>query len=64
MNGISSASRRKVGTTNSLSAFLWALGHIPEMLPFHQQADPKLTNKLPSESVELLMNKATLRSGE
>ena len=44
--------------------FSWALGHIPEMLPYHQQADPKLTNKLPSESVELLMNKATLRSGE
>jgi hypothetical protein len=34
------------------------------MLPYGQQTDAELTNRLPSESVELLMNKATLRTGE
>jgi hypothetical protein len=54
----------QVGSLNPLSALSGHLGHIPEMLPYGQQADQELTNKLPSESVELLMNKATLRSGE
>jgi hypothetical protein len=54
----------QIWLTESIVCFLWALGHIPEMLPYDQQADPELTNKLPSESVELLMNKATLRTSE
>lgn len=37
--------------TESIVCFLWALGHILEMLPYDQQADQELTNKLPSESV-------------
>jgi hypothetical protein len=45
----------------SLVCLLWALGYVSELLPYDQQGDPKLTNNLPLESVEVLIKKATLR---
>jgi len=43
---------------------LWALGYIAELLPYDQQADDELTNKLPAEPAEILVKKAALRPRE
>jgi uncharacterized protein DUF4272 len=48
----------------SIVCLLWALGHISELLPYDQQAAPDLTKKLPAESAEVLIRKATLRPHE
>ena len=47
--------------TESIVCLLWALGYISELLPYDEQADPELTNKLPVEPVEVLVKKAALR---
>lgn len=48
---------------DSMVCLLWALGLISELLPYHQQANPELTNKLPAEAADALMKKANLRPG-
>jgi len=48
-------------SVESIVCLLWALGYISELLPYDQQADPELTNKLPKEPAQVLMRKAVLR---
>ena len=48
----------------SVVCLLWALGYIPAVLAYDQQADPELTNKLPVESAEAMRKKAVLRDRE
>ena len=48
----------------SIVCLLWALGYISELLPYDQQADPKLSNKLPAEPAEALIQKAAFRPHE
>ena len=48
-------------SVESIVCLLWALGYISELLPYDQQADPELTNKLPKEPAQVLMKKAVLR---
>jgi len=50
--------------SESIVCLLWALGYISELLPYDEQANPELTNKLPTEPTELLIKKATLRPFE
>ena len=46
----------------SAVCLLWALGFVDEIPPYDEQSDPKLTNRLPLEQVNVLLSKATLRS--
>jgi Domain of unknown function (DUF4272) len=50
--------------TESIVCLLWALGYISEVPPFDVQVNPELTNKLPTEPLEVLVKKATLRPRE
>ena len=50
--------------TESIVCLLWALGYISEVLPYDELANPESTNRLPTEPVELLLKKATLRARE
>jgi len=45
----------------SVVFLLWALGYISELPPYDQQADPELTNELPTEPAQILIKKAVLR---
>jgi uncharacterized protein DUF4272 len=44
----------------SIVCLLWALGHVSELLPYDQQADPELTNKLPLGAAQVLMDNSVL----
>jgi len=46
-------------SVESIVCLLWALGYISELLPYDQQADPELTNKLPKEPTRVLMKTST-----
>lgn len=48
----------------SIVSLLWALGHISELSAYDEHADSVLTNNLPTEPVEILLQKATLRARE
>lgn len=48
-------------SVESIVCLLWALAYISELLPYDQQTDPELTNKLPTEPAEILITKAVLR---
>ena len=48
-------------SVESIVCLLWALGHISELLPYDQQADPELTNNLPAGPARILIKKAVLR---
>lgn len=48
-------------SVESIVCLLWALGYISELLPYDQQADPELTNNLPTERAQILLKKAALR---
>jgi hypothetical protein len=45
----------------SVVCLLWAVGYISELPPYDQQADPELTNELPTEPAQILIKKAALR---
>ena len=48
-------------SVESIVCLLWALGYISELLPYDQQADTELTNRLPKEAAQVLMKRAVLR---
>ncbi len=48
-------------SVESIVCLIWALGYTSELLPYDQQADPELTNKLPTEPIQILIKKAALR---
>jgi hypothetical protein len=48
----------------SVVCLLWALGYVSELLPYDKQANPELTNKLPTESFQVLVKAATLRTAD
>lgn len=48
----------------SAMCLLWALGFLPELLPYDRQADPEITNKLPLQSVQDLVKRASLRTAD
>jgi hypothetical protein len=50
--------------TESVVCLLWALGYISEMFLYDEQVNPELTNKLPTEPVNLLVKRTTLRPRE
>lgn len=50
--------------TDSVGCLLWALGYIPELPPYDTEIDTEPLIKLPEESIENLIKKATLRPRE
>ncbi len=49
---------------DSAVCLLWALGYVSAVPPYDQESDPKLTNELPLDSVDVLVKKATLRPAD